>query len=217
MGEPSPLHTDVARVALSVARRHGFALGGGLALVLHGVVDRPTEDVDVFTDLDTGVGAAASLVATALREAGFEVTAVEDQSELSTVIDDLAQYLAEWELQRDDQFVRLSLSCQPRLKAPVIMDVGPVMDLTDLIAWKVAALVGRARERDYVDVAAVLDRYTPDELLAMARRVDPGLEDEDVPRVGRRLDRLPDEAFFPYRLSSADVARVRGRFGTWPR
>ncbi|GAB3808202.1 hypothetical protein GCM10027605_40160 [Micromonospora zhanjiangensis] len=51
----------------------------------------------------------------------------------------------------------------------------------------------------------------------MARRVDPGLEDEDVPAVGRRLDRLPDEAFAPYRLTRADVARVRQRFAAWPR
>jgi hypothetical protein len=218
MRGPDPLYAEVARVALSVAARHGFALGGGLALVLHGVVDRPTEDVDAFTDdLDTGVAAAARAVEAALGEAGFEVTPVDDHSELSAVVDGLDQHIAEWELRRSDRVVRLSLSCQARLHAPVIMDLGPVMDLADLLSWKVAALVGRARERDYIDVAAVLDRYTPAELLAMARQVDPGLEEEDIPTVGRRLDRLPDEAFFPYQLSRDDVAQVRQRFAAWPR
>ncbi len=217
MGGPDPLHAEVARVALSAARQHGFALGGGLALVVHGVVDRPTEDVDVFSDVDNAVPAAARLVEAALRDAGFEVTSVDDASELSAVIDGLDQYMAEWELRQGERVVRLSLSCQARQHAPVVMDVGPVMDLADLLAWKVAALVGRARERDYVDVAAVLDRYSPAELLDMARRVDPGLEDEDVPRVGRRLDRLPDEAFFPYELSSDEVAEMRQRFTAWPR
>jgi hypothetical protein len=63
----------------------------------------------------------------------------------------------------------------------------------------------------------VLDRFSPDELLGMARRVDPGLEDDDVPMVGRRLDRLPDEAFYPYDLDRDDVAEVRRRFEAWPR
>jgi hypothetical protein len=51
MGGPDPLHAEVARIALSAAHEYGFALGGGLALVVHGVVDRPTEDVDVFSDV----------------------------------------------------------------------------------------------------------------------------------------------------------------------
>jgi hypothetical protein len=145
------------------------------------------------------------------------VSPVDDRSELSLVIDDLDEYMAEWELRRGDRVVRLSLSCQARRRAPVVMDLGPVMDLDDLLAWKAAALVGRARERDYVDIAAFLGRYRPDELLDMARHVDPGLEAEDIPMVGRRLDRLPDEAFFPYQLGPDDIAELRRRFATWPR
>jgi hypothetical protein len=217
MGGLDPLHAEVARIALSAAREYGFALGGGLALVVHGVVDRPTEDVDVFSDASEGVAAAARLVETALRGAGFQVTRVDASSELSAVIAGLDDYMAEWELRRGDQVVRLSLSCQARRHAPIIMDLGPVIDLDDLLAWKAAALVGRARERDYVDIAAFLDRYSPAELLDIARQVDPGLEDEDVPMVGRRLDRLPDEAFFPYQLSRGDVNELRRRFATWPR
>ncbi|MFV2018338.1 nucleotidyl transferase AbiEii/AbiGii toxin family protein [Micromonospora sp. LOL_023] len=45
---------EVARLALVVASRHGFALAGGHALIAHGVVDRPTEDVDLFTDQTGG-------------------------------------------------------------------------------------------------------------------------------------------------------------------
>jgi hypothetical protein len=217
MGGPDPLAVEVARAALSVARQHGFALGGGLALVVHGVVDRPTEDVDVFTDLEGRVGRAGRLVEAALRGAGFEVTPVDDPSEFSAVIEGLDEYIIEWELRRGDRVVRLSLSCQARSRAPVAMDIGPVIDLADLLAWKVAALVGRARERDYIDVAAVLDRYSPGELLELARGVDGGIEDDDAPLVGRRLDRLPDEAFYPYRLDAADVARLRDRFAVWPR
>jgi hypothetical protein len=38
----SDLHRQVAAVALAAAREHGFALGGGNALLAHGVISRPT-------------------------------------------------------------------------------------------------------------------------------------------------------------------------------
>jgi hypothetical protein len=40
MSVVDPFLADITRVALTVAQQHGFALGGGNALVLHGVVDR---------------------------------------------------------------------------------------------------------------------------------------------------------------------------------
>jgi hypothetical protein len=39
------LHRTIARIALRTAARYGFALGGGNALMEHGIVDRYTEDV----------------------------------------------------------------------------------------------------------------------------------------------------------------------------
>jgi hypothetical protein len=34
------LHREVAAVALRAAAEHGFALGGGNALIAHGIIDR---------------------------------------------------------------------------------------------------------------------------------------------------------------------------------
>ena len=67
----SDLHREVAGVALRAAARYGFALGGGNALIAHGVIDRPTEDIDLFTDRENGVAAAADAVEAALRQAGY--------------------------------------------------------------------------------------------------------------------------------------------------
>jgi len=50
---------DVAAAALKVAAAHGFVLGGGNALILHGIIDRYTADVDLVTDQPAGVEAAA--------------------------------------------------------------------------------------------------------------------------------------------------------------
>jgi hypothetical protein len=50
---------EVARIALIAAADHGFALAGGNALVAHGLVDRPTQDVDLFSP-EPGAPAAVS-------------------------------------------------------------------------------------------------------------------------------------------------------------
>jgi hypothetical protein len=70
-GSVDPFHLQVARTALSVADRYGFALGGGLALIVHEIVDRPTEDVDVFGEDGSSVVAATAAVTGALRAAGI--------------------------------------------------------------------------------------------------------------------------------------------------
>ena len=40
----SDLHLQIAALALAAAGKHGFALGGGNALLAHGVISRPTQD-----------------------------------------------------------------------------------------------------------------------------------------------------------------------------
>jgi microcompartment protein CcmL/EutN len=67
------LHARVASVALAAAAPYGFALGGGNALLAHEIIARPTQDVDLFTDQEHGVQAAAAAVQEALRAAGFDV------------------------------------------------------------------------------------------------------------------------------------------------
>jgi hypothetical protein len=77
------LHREVAAVALRVAGRYGFALGGGNALIAHGVISRVTQDVDLFTDREDGVAAVADGVAEALAAAGF---AAERQDEARVLL-----------------------------------------------------------------------------------------------------------------------------------
>jgi hypothetical protein len=46
----SNLHRQAADIVLRAASQHGFALAGGNALIVRGIIDRFTQDVDVFTD-----------------------------------------------------------------------------------------------------------------------------------------------------------------------
>ncbi|MET0956524.1 MAG: nucleotidyl transferase AbiEii/AbiGii toxin family protein [Cryobacterium sp.] len=213
MTDETDFFRDVAKIALAVADKHGFVLGGGVAWLVNGLVQRPTEDVDLFTDTEDGVAAAAGEVTAALIAAGYSV-AREMTDELFDGMDD---NLREFLVGDGDRALRLTLCRLDRRRTPVVMDVGPVMHLDDLVATKVAALVGRREVRDYIDVAAALDRYPLERVLALARLADPGIEADEIADAGRYLDRLDDARFAVYGLGAEQVARLRERLAAWPR
>jgi hypothetical protein len=212
------LHREVAAIALRAAARHGFALAGGNALIAHRVIDRRTDDVDLFSDQEAGVAAAAQAVERALREAGFQVSRRDMASGIGDLFDGMGEGLAEWIITaHGGQETVLQLAYFDRKHGPVSMDVGPVLDLEDLAGSKVCALASRVEPRDYVDTAAAMERYAIDQLIGFARRLDPGLEDRDFADAGRQLDRMPDGVFARYGLGPPDVARLREQFKSWPR
>ncbi|MFJ8582994.1 nucleotidyl transferase AbiEii/AbiGii toxin family protein [Micromonospora sp. NPDC093277] len=210
-------YRDVARVALAAAGPHRFVLGGGVAWAAHGLVTRPTEDVDLFADVEGAAAAAAAEVRAALEVAGYRVVDADPDSELAELFDGFDRDLRDFVVSRDGRQIRLSLARLDRYRSPVVMDLGPVMDVRDLVANKTAALVNRREVRDYIDVSAALGRYEVTELLALARQVDPALELADVRAAGRYLDELPDRRFARYGLDADQVAEVRRRMAAWPR
>jgi alkylhydroperoxidase family enzyme len=213
------LHREVVAVALRAAARYGFALGGGNALIAHGVIDRPTDDVDLFTDRDRGVAAAADAVAAALRAAGYTAERQDEAVGLAEVFEGMGEELAEWIITAPDgREMMLQMAYFDRGHQPVIMEFGPVLDLDDVLGGKVAALASRAAERDYLDVAAALARgYSVAQLTGLAVALDPGLTAEDFADAGQRLDRLGDDRFARYGLDPEDVSRLREQFAAWPR
>jgi hypothetical protein len=60
-------------------------------------------------------------------------------------------------------------------------------------------------------------RYSVNQVISFARRLDPGLDDQDFADAGQRLDRIEDEAFARYGLGPQDITRLRERFTAWPR
>ena len=212
------LHRRVATVALRVATRYGFALGGGNALIAHGLISRPTQDVDLFTNDEAGVGAAAASVEAALQAAGFAAEREDDADGVSDMFEGMDEGLAEWTVTAPDgQRMMLQMAYFDRTRQPVTMDVGPVLSLEDVVGGKVCALVSRAEPRDYIDTAAALKHYSIQDAIRLARRLDPGLEDRDFADAGRRLDQWADAVFAPFGLDAADIARLRAAFADWPR
>jgi hypothetical protein len=158
----SELHHQVAEVALAAAAGHGLALGGGNALLAHGIISRPTQDVDLFTDQEHGVEAAAGVVDAALRGAGFGVERQEaDDGGLADIFPDMGQGLAEWIITAaGGAQVVLQLAYFDRSREPVVMEIGPVLAVEDVAGGKVCALASRVEPRDYADTARMLERYS---------------------------------------------------------
>jgi hypothetical protein len=214
----SEFHGQVIAIALRAAAPHGFALGGGNALIAHGIIDRATQDVDVFSNQAGGVRAAADAVQAALRDAGLAAERRDMAGDLGDIFYGIGEDLAEWIVTGPGgEQTLLQLAYFDRARSPVIMGVGPVLDLEDVVGGKVCALASRAEPRDYLDTAAALEHYSLEQVIGFARRLDPGLAAEDFAEAGERLDQWGDGVFASFGLSPPDIARLRQRLAAWPR
>lgn len=218
------LHRDVASIALgAVGRKYEVALAGGNALMVHHIVNRHTEDVDLFVRRLANVAAAADEIEAALQGAGYVIRRHDESGGLGDIWPEAGEGLAEWEVTAPDgeHTVQVQAAYFELLADPVnVPDVGPVLAVDDLAGWKTVALASRMMARDYVDVAALLKRYPAGQLIALARERDPGLEDADFADAGLHLDQMRDSRLAPLlegAPSGEDVAWLRAQFADWPR
>jgi predicted nucleotidyltransferase component of viral defense system len=208
----------VAGIALAACRDQGFALAGGQALIAHGIVNRATEDIDIFTNNTAGVRRASAVVAGALTSAGYTVESVSEMTELDERFSGFGDDLAELEISDGGHIVRLQLARFDRHRTPVVMEIGPVLHADDVLGSKVAALATRAEPRDYIDVAAALRVRSAEELRRLAALADPAITQDDLSLAMARLDRLDDSVFTElYGLSKKQTDTLRASFADWPR
>jgi hypothetical protein len=164
------------------------------------------------------VAAAADAVEAALRRAGFAAERQDVAAGLADVFYEMGEGLAEWIVTAPGgEQMMLQMAYFERDCPPVIMDIGPVLDLEDVVGGKVCALASRAEPRDFLDTAAAMGRYSIEQMISFARRLDPGLTDRDFADAGSRLDQWGDGVFAAFGLSSEDVTVLRERFAAWPR
>lgn len=202
-----PFQAQVATISLAATEQWAFALAGGNALVAHGLLTRPTQDVDLFTNTPHGPGDAVQVVVAALEAVGLRVSyEVAPDGEFARL-----------HVTRADDEVIVDLARDWRAYPPVQMTVGLVLHRDDAVSSKVSAMVGRGLPRDFIDVAAALAQYERGELLRLLFERDPGIGPADVALAVRQLDLLNAEDFAPYGLGAAAVAHVRTMFEPWPR
>ncbi|MBO0692087.1 MAG: nucleotidyl transferase AbiEii/AbiGii toxin family protein [Acidimicrobiaceae bacterium] len=204
------LQDRLVRLALGVLDEHGFALAGGYALQAHGLVDRMSEDVDLFTDRWDGTefGQAVDVVVGAYRQAGLDVTVVQQAGTFARlqVVDPDSKRAGS-----------VDLAADRRSRNPARLSIGPVLAETDAVATKVATVFSRGEARDYLDLAGILasGRYSRDQLMGMAAEVDPGFAPRLFAEALAGVDRFPDEEFASYGVDTEHITAVRETMRSW--
>jgi hypothetical protein len=134
----------------------------------------------------------AQKVAATLTAVGLTVELVPETSELGELFYGFGEDMVEFEVREGADVVRLQLARFDRTRAPVVMDVGPVLHVDDVVGGK--------------------------QLMSLARQADPALTDEDFADALRRLDRLDNAVFEElYGRTREQIDEIRARFAGWPR
>lgn len=128
MHDKAPTHRRLAEIGLRAGGQHGFALAGGHAVAAHGILQRPSEDVDLFADWQRRADfpAAVEVVIAAYIAAGYEV-------EIDHRTETFARLYLTDPAERSEHH-RVELVANWRSQPPVQMDIGPVLHADDVMA-----------------------------------------------------------------------------------
>ncbi len=201
---------DVTRLALDALAGGGFALAGSGAIREHGIIDRPTQDIDLFTSVTSAEAFAASTarLAAAMRERGLEV--VERRS--------APQFANFSVISPAGQTVEVDLGVDWRAAEPVTLSIGPVLSLEDAVGSKVVAVYSRAEVRDYLDLDAIREsgRFTDGQLLDLAADRDPGFDVEMFAGQLEQINRITSTfRVEEYGVGEQGLAQLKSRLSGW--
>lgn len=209
MSDLRELQRSVAATVLRVVGPHGFVLAGSGAIREHGLVDRATRDVDLFTDRYD-----QELFRTAVEDAVGVLGAVGHTVEVRRRTAFFAQLLV---TMADGDRVELDLGYDWRGSDPAQLPIGPVLAVDDAVASKLDALYGRLEVRDFIDVDAIRasGRWTDAQLLRLVAERDNGYDDAMFAHQLGLVARVTDDRFAEYGISPQEVAALRARMLAW--
>lgn len=206
---PAPLdgdHVLLMNAALPVCEKYGLALAGGYAIRAHGLVDRPSEDLDLATADGTPIEVIAAALADAYRAAGMRAEVISAQGRkghLSVSVPGGGTY-------------RVDLLKEPLTRSPSLMSIGPVLALEDAVGLKVGALHDRGLPRDLIDVYAATPYFSNTELANLGRRMlDEEFYLEDLRDQLDHAAVYPDEEFAVYGLDAEHITAMKAWAQRW--
>jgi len=199
-------HARLVEAALPVCAAYGLAIAGGYAVKAHGLVERPSEDIDFATATTASLDEIMAALAGAYTSAGYDVEVLDVDARKGHLL------------------VTFPLSGTYRvdvLKEPLNHPLeqtryGPVIALADAVALKMGALHDRGLPRDLLDVHGAAAHFTAPELVSLCRAA---LDDEFSLETLR--DQLsyaamyPDEAFARYGCPPDEIVAVRAWAQEW--
>ncbi|MFE0136417.1 nucleotidyl transferase AbiEii/AbiGii toxin family protein [Streptomyces sp. NPDC059037] len=181
-------------------------MAGGYAVQVHGLVVRPSQDLDFATQHPASMSDIAQALVSGLHEKGWAASLVDARPLKARLLvtDPGTREACEVDLLKE------ALSRQP-----VTLEAGPVVDLEDLVGMKVRALGDRGLPRDVIDVHASYRYYSVPELEQL------GLRNEgefDLQELRDRLESVvwvSDDEFAAYGLREQEIAELRQWVQDW--
>ena len=205
-----PRHRAITEVALRAAGPFGFALAGGYAVRAYGIGDRPSGDVDLFTDWQRRADfpSAVDPVVEPLFRPGSGVRVPGPGQTFARLVVTAPGVAGE---------DKVELSADWRAHPPVLLDIGPVLHVDDAVANKMCALYGRALPRDFLDIDATVcsGRFTRERLLELAANADGGFDPTMFAHALGALTQITDAAFAAYGATPEQIGSLRQRFARW--
>ncbi len=199
----TPLQTRLIEIITALPEARGFALAGAGGLIVHGVIERATQDLDYFTAPgdERAVGRLGDALERALDDAGVSHLRRRD---LPTFV--------RLEVVAGEDRCEVDLAFDHRALPPEDSTYGPTLAVEELAANKVLALFDRAEARDFLDLDALTQRFELRRLLALAAQKDTGFDTaafRDALRAFRRL--TPEDFGIPVH----DHEHLASRVGGW--
>lgn len=209
VNDDEDLQRKLTAAALSALDGRAFALAGSGAIREHGMVDRLTHDVDLFTN-DPDPAAFESAVdhlANEMKRVGHNVEQVRRSPQF-------AQLRI---ITPEGRSVDMDLAVDWREKEPVALSIGPVLSLEDAVGSKLSALYTRNEARDYIDVDSIRasGRFTDVELIDAAMERDVGFDVEMFSQQLDLIDRIEPRRFEEYGIDVVQLDAIKDRFTRW--
>jgi hypothetical protein len=188
------------KAILPVCDQFGLVLAGGYAVKAHGLVTRPSNDLDLATASSTPMEEIVSTIAKAYAAAGLAAKVIGTDGRKGHLIVELPGGGA----------YRVDILKEPLTKPAVTTSLGPTLSLVDAVGLKVGALHDRGLPRDLIDVYAATQYFSNTELAVLGRQKLQ--EDFNLEDLRDQLDHAyiyPEEEFVHYGIDADQIAAIK--------
>lgn len=131
-GRLTSFQVDLARIFFALDAAEGYLVAGGAALLASDLIDRPTQDLDLFAARPTtSVAPAKNALVAALHQRAYDVVVVQDAPTFCRMVVAMAG---------NESVVDLAIDSPPHSR-PTITVLGPTLAPLELAGRKLLALL----------------------------------------------------------------------------
>ncbi len=211
MSDSRDFQREVAHRLTEELGEVGFALAGSGAIREHGLIDRPTEDIDLFTVMSQrpNFKLAVQEGKAKLERLGFDVRFDEEKPFTDTY--------AKLKVSKGGMETELDMCVDWRAHDPVWLDgIGYVLDIEDAVANKIGAVISRGEIRDYLDALSIRQsgRFADDDLYRIAKEHDDTFTPELFASAMSAMNDIKDYEFDAY-VTRNELSVLRGQADEW--